>query len=69
MHITRKNGNLILFTAEQIRGPQQQVLYSSSTHKKGEREKKTFCVIERMKRRGEKDKFDEMHNLERKFVI
>ena len=44
LEITGKNGNhsdgsLISFTAEQIRGPQQQVLYSSSTHKKGEREK------------------------------
>ena len=64
---TQSDGNLILFTAEQIRGPQQQVLYSSSTHKKEER--KTFCVIERLRRRGEKDKLDEMHKLERKFVI
>ena len=37
---TQSDGNLILFTAEQICGPQQQVLYSSSTHKKGERENK-----------------------------
>ena len=36
---THSDGSLISFTAEQIRGPQQQVLYSSSTHKKGEREK------------------------------
>ena len=37
---TQSDGNLILFTAEQIRGPQQQVLYSSSTHKKEEKEKR-----------------------------
>ena len=47
---TKSDGNMILFTAEQIRGPQQQVLYSSSTHKKGER-KKSFCVIERLRGR------------------
>ena len=65
---TQSDGNLILFTAEQIRGPQQKVLYSPSKHKKEER-KKTFFVIERLRRRGEKDKLDEMHKLERKFVI
>jgi hypothetical protein len=40
---TQSDGNLILFTAEQIRGPQQQVLYSSSTHKKEERKKNFLC--------------------------
>ena len=36
---TQSDGNSILFTADQIRRPQQQVLYSSSTHKKEEKEK------------------------------
>ena len=34
-----------------------------------ERKRKTFCVIERLRGRGEKDKLDEMHKLDRKFVI
>ena len=48
---TQSDGNLILCTAEQIRGHEQQVLYSSSTHKKGER-KTNFCVIERFETPG-----------------
>ena len=40
---TKSDGNLILFTAEQIRGPQQQVLYSSSADKKGEKKKNFLC--------------------------
>ena len=40
---TQSDGNLISFTAEQIRWPQQKVLYSPSTHKKEERKKNFLC--------------------------
>ena len=40
---TQSDGNLISFTAEQIRWPQQKVLYSPSTHKKEERKKIFLC--------------------------
>ena len=41
---TQSDGNLILFTAGQIRGLQQQDRYSSSTHNKGDRENERVSV-------------------------
>ena len=49
-------------------GPNKK-FFTLHQHKRRKRERKTFCVIERLRRRGEKDKLDEMHKLERKFVI
>ena len=66
LFFTGENGNAEW--PNKYAGPNNK-LFTLHQHIRRKRERKTFCVIERLRRRGEKDKLDEMHKLERKFVI